>query len=123
MPDHAMIADLHTVEMLQDLLSKGMFIMLSKDSEGEYFGDANKRMSSANTLEGCIEGLTGNPRMKVCLRTDCVSRGRLKLLSLFGPDKDSADGHAAVCRACEAKRIGERKKKVKDAKPEGPPNG
>ncbi len=121
--NHSVIARLHTFEMLKDLLIAGKTLLISKDPDGEYTGSADRRHSSAMTLEGCIERLTDHPRMKVCLRADCVTPGVAKHLDLFGADNDSADGHAGVCKACEAKRvggIGKRRKKSMEGNQNAP---
>jgi hypothetical protein len=109
--DHTLEADLHIAELLRELLLTGLPILLSRDAiAGEFFGDLGPvRRSAASTLEGVLEGLTDHPRMKVCSRDGCISRGRPKPLWAFGLRRDSSDGHASVCRACEAKRSAEAK--------------
>lgn len=117
MIDRSLHVDLHISELLHELLDTGKPVMLSKDGVGEYFGNLGSTARNACTLEGCLEALTGRVRVKTCLRQDCISRGQPKPLWLFGADKDSADGHAAVCKSCEAKRIGAigKRKKAKEA--------
>jgi hypothetical protein len=116
--DHIVTARLHTVEMLEDLLAVGRTVLINIGPEGEYQGSADRRSSRAITLEDCVEQLTDHPRMKVCLRADCLTRpGQPISLSNFGNDNDSRDGRSSVCRKCEAKRIGgigkQRKQKEK----------
>lgn len=121
--NHDPAVDRHIVSMLEKLLGERKVILISKGEDGDYSGSASRRMSTATTLEGCIEELTDHPRRKVCLRKECVSAGKPKPLWCFGPDKDSKDRHAAVCKACEATRvgrIGKKRKKIADEPKEKP---
>lgn len=117
MLDHHTISRAMLADMLDELLDEGFVVIISKDAEDEYLANAgngtDQRRFAASTLEGVVEGLTDHPRAKTCVRKDCVSRGRPKPLSEFGPDRDAADGHSAVCKRCEAKRIGELTRKRK----------
>ena len=119
--DHAVAAHLHTIEMLESLLAAKRVILISRiiDENGwpEYSGSVSgpQKHSTAATLEGCIERLTDHPRMKVCLRPDCVSKGQMKHIDYFSADKDARDGHANVCKKCENKRVGGIGKKKKAA--------
>ena len=113
MADHSIIADLHTCEMLQELLHAGHVLILHRADDGIYTGNAGRKHSAATTLEGMIEELTDRPRRKVCKRPDCAAEGQPRPLWTFGPDKDAADGRASVCKSCESRRvagIGKRKK-------------
>ena len=123
--DHAVAARLHIVEMLEEMLAARRVVLLSRiiDENGrpEYAGSVSgpNKHSAAGTLEGCVEDLTEHPRMKICLRADCIFGGEPRALHKFGPDKDSADGHSAVCKKCEAKRIGGLSKKRKNSASKG----
>lgn len=102
-------------EMLERILARDV-VLISKDAEGEYLGNAGRKASAASSLLGCIEGMTDHPRTKICLRDDCKSRGRPQPLWAFSKDSDAKDRHQAVCKKCEAKRIGNLTKKRKKAK-------
>src|SRR5947209_5313669 len=129
MPDHEVLGRLHIVEMIESLVTdEGACLMIGRDPDNgggsrkatrDYSVSAwNGRMRKhgvASTLEGAIEACTPHPRMKICLREDCKSAGQPKSLWCFGPDRDSADGHAGVCRECEAKRIGALSRRKKRA--------
>jgi hypothetical protein len=106
MIDHSIHADLSIAEILRDLVDEGRIVSIWK-SDGDYQGDAGiGRYSTSETLEGCLEGLTGNIRTKICIREDCKTRGKPLPLSRFSPDKDSRDGHQSECKSCASKRIG-----------------
>ena len=105
MIDHAMISDLRSVEILQELLNAGHVILMSRDEDGLYTGSAGRKCAAAESLESFFEELTVNPRRKVCLRKDCASSGAPLPLSRFGPDPDTVDGKTSVCKACESKRV------------------
>ena len=101
--DNYVAAYMDVAETLEGLLQSGKAIFITF-AGGIYEGSANARKSSSTTLVGCLDGMTDHPRMKTCIRVECAAQGA-KRLSAFGPDRDSADGHAAVCKACEAIRI------------------
>lgn len=118
MTDHSVAADLHVVEILQELLDAGHVVLISRypGAGGEYSGSAgSKRHCTSPTLEGCLEGLTSNPRMKICIRENCTAQGRPRPLSCFGPDPDSRDGHGSACRECENARIKAHQQKKRSA--------
>lgn len=134
MADHSIIADLHTCEMLEELLDQGFVLVLSKHSSEhggkqgskrlvEYHGTAgsgkDQRRRQMTTLEGCIEELTSFPRRKICRREGCQSKGEPISIHLFGADSDARDGHSGVCYHCESRRIGAHNKKKKQEKSNG----
>lgn len=110
-----MNAALHTADLLDELLQNGHVLILSKDDDGFFHGSTDGKHSVALNKEGMLEQLTPNPRVKVCLRADCDSKGKPKSIHAFGPDPDSADGHSGTCRACEARRVTGRAKKKRAA--------
>lgn len=117
MLDHAKTSQMRIGKMLDELLSTGFTVVLSKSPDlysGNAGSGATQRKAAAPTLEGCVETLTGHRRTKVCLRDTCASQGRQQPLDCFGPDRDKEDGKASVCRACEAKRIGKLAKRKKE---------
>lgn len=106
MRDHSVSNDLHVAETVRELLDAGHVVMLHKEPDGLFSGNAGpSKRCHADTLEACLEGLTDHPRTKVCIKADCVAKGQPRGLSAFGRDKDSADGVSNVCKACESKRI------------------
>lgn len=109
-----MIADLRLAETLRELIDTCQSLWIMKGKDGLYCGNlGNISRCTSGTLEGCIDGLTPNPRKKTCIRDGCLHAGQPIVISLFGPDKDSADGHASVCHACESKRVSEHNRKKK----------
>lgn len=97
---------LHIAEMLEDLLANGNSLMLIRGSDGIYSGNIGLlRRCTSETLESCLEGLTGKQRTKVCIRDGCIAKGSARPLSCFSKDKDSRDGYSNICRMCESDRI------------------
>lgn len=115
MANPELASQLNVAETLDSLLTPGRNLWISKDSDGEYSATItrpNVSTGPVSTLEGVLDELTPNPRRKLCLH--CKAN---KPLWRFGPDSDSKDGHAGVCKECETKRILERarqRKKKKD---------
>jgi hypothetical protein len=101
---NAVDAKLRTLEALESLLAAGRVILIGQDSLGDYSASASggkNRHSVSTTLLGALDGLTDVPATKICLRCTVAKR-----IGGYGPDKDSADGIASICKACESKRIG-----------------
>jgi hypothetical protein len=79
--DHFVHGRLHIVEMLEDLLAAGRIVLISRSSfDYEASVSGPTKYSIAKTLEGCIEGLTDNPRTKICSRPECQYKGQPKPL-------------------------------------------
>ncbi len=103
--DHQVAAKIRVAELLDALLNEGRVLTLGRDATLDYSGSCTDpikpRHAASSSLIGLMDGLGANPRLKVCLRCEVAKR-----IGGYGPDRDSADGLAAVCKACEAKRIG-----------------
>jgi hypothetical protein len=99
---------------LDELLVAGKTVMLGRDEDGHYHGSADRKHSSATSLEGMIEGLTDHPRMKTCSQgANCCGGNPTHPLWAFRIDANAADGHAKTCRACDARKSAEQWRKRK----------